>query len=152
MDIKTKEGMDGGRVIQFSVFMENKVGRLLEVVRLMEDNGVHILALSIIDTADSAIDRFITSDPDLAREVLLRHGMAFSETQVVVVEMAGSTDLRTVLTALLQAECNLHFLYSLLSQPAGRACLALHVEDNELATSVLRSSGFKVLRQNDISR
>jgi len=132
--------------------MENKVGRLLDLVRLLDEAGIHILAVSIIDTADSAIDRIVTSDPEHTRDLLRRHGMAFSETPVVVAELAGPTDLRTVLTALLQAECNMHFIYPFLSRPRGKACLALHVEDNELAEAVLKSAGFATLTQSDLSR
>jgi hypothetical protein len=60
--------------------------------------------------------------------------------------------LSKLLTALLMAEVNIHGCYSLLTRPSGNTALALHVEDNECATAVLRSHGFRLLDQVDISR
>ena len=61
-------------------------------------------------------------------------------------------DLIRVLTALLQAEVNIYFSYPLLTRPHGRSALALHVDDDECATSVLLGEGFKLLSQAEISR
>lgn len=152
MSTQVREKVQGDKVIQFSVFMENKVGRLLDIVRLLESADIHIIAISIIDTADCAIDRFVTDDPDRTRQLLNQEGLTHTETNLVVVEMGGATDLKKVLTALLQGECNLHFTYSLMIQPRGKPCLALHVEDEECASSVLKTNGFKILTQREISR
>ena len=152
MALETIEGLDGGRVIQFSVFLQNKVGRLLDLVRLLDDAHVHLMALTVIDTADCAIDRFVADDPDRARDIMQEHGFSFTETYVVAVEIGGAHELREVLTCLLQAECNLHFTYPFLTRPRDKSCLVLCVEDDEVATGVLRASGFKVLTQRDISR
>jgi hypothetical protein len=152
MSVETTQGTSGGRIIQFSVFLENKVGRLLDLVRLLDGAHVHLLALTVIDTADCAIDRFVADDPDLARDVMREHGFSFTETFVVAVEIGGADELREVLTCLLQAECNLHFTYPFLVRPRDKSCLVLHVEDDEVATGVLRASGFRVLTQRDISR
>jgi hypothetical protein len=114
---------------------------------------VHVVALSILDTSDAAIVRLVTDDPDKARVLFQEHGLAFTEVSLVVVELSSSAaDLKAVLTALLQAECNIHSAYSLLTRPRGKAALALHVEDGECACSVLQANQFKLLTQRDISR
>jgi hypothetical protein len=64
----------------------------------------------------------------------------------------GATELGKLLAALLQAEVNIFGSYALLTRPRGRCALALHVEDNECACSLLRSHGFNILSQQDISR
>src|SRR5258708_4152997 len=140
-------------VKQFSVFMENKVGRLLDIVKVFSQAQVHVVALSILDTADAAIVRLVTDDPDRARVLFQEHGLAFTEVPLVVVELSSSAaDLKAVLTALLQAECNIHSAYSLLTRPRGQAALALHVPADECATEVLQANQFKLLTQPDISR
>ncbi|MDZ4743060.1 MAG: acetolactate synthase [Verrucomicrobiota bacterium] len=140
-------------IIQFSVFVENKVGRLLELVNLFQQYNIHVVAVSIVDTTDSAINRMIVDDAKKAREVFDENGYSYSECELIVVEMdMPEVDLQKVLSALVQAECNIYFVYSLLSQPNGKAALALHVDDNELACDVLTRSGFKILSQNDILR
>jgi hypothetical protein len=138
-ELQTAKGRQEEYVTQFSVFMENKVGRLLDIVKLFSQAQVHVVALSILDTADAAIVRLVTDDPDKARTLFQEHGLAFTEVSLVVVELSSSAaDLKAVLTALLQAECNIHSAYSLLTRPRGKAALALHVEDGECACSVLQ--------------
>ena len=152
-ELQTAKGRQEEEVKQFSVFMENKVGRLLDIVKMFSQAQVHVVALSILDTADAAIVRLVTDDPDKARALFQEHGLAFTEVTLVVVELSSSAaDLKAVLTALLQAECNIHSAYSLLTRPRGKAALALHVEDRECATAVLTGNQFKLLTQRDISR
>jgi len=152
-ELATAKGNQSDDVRQFSVFMENKVGRLLDIVKLFAQAQVHVVALSILDTADAAIVRLVTDDPDKARVLFQEHGFSFCEVNLVVVELSSSAaDLKAVLTALLQAECNVHSAYSLLTRPRGKAALALHVEDSEVAGSVLQANEFKLLTQRDISR
>jgi hypothetical protein len=152
-EVQTAKGPMGEEVKQFSVFLENKVGRLLDIVKMFDQARIHVVALSILDTSDAAIVRLVTDDPDRARTLFQEHGLAFTEVPVVVVELSSSAaDLKAVLTALLQAECNIHSAYSLLTRPRGKAALALHVEDGEVACSVLQANQFRLLSQRDISR
>jgi hypothetical protein len=152
-ELQTAKGPLEDEVKQFSVFMENKVGRLLDIVKMFSQAQVHVVALSILDTADAAIVRLVTDDPDKARALFQEHALAFTEVPLVVVELSSSAaDLKAVLTALLQAECNIHSAYSLLTRPRGKAALALHVEDGEVAMEVLQANQFKLLTQRDISR
>jgi len=150
---QTRETVTGSPVKHFSIFLDNKVGALLEVVKLFEQNGVVVLAFSIVDSAESSIARMIVSDPDKASSLLHRHDTAFSLTSVLVVELAeGAADLGHVLNCLLMAEVNLLFSYPLLVRPNGKALLVLHVDDNECASTVLRGEGYEILTQGDLSR
>lgn len=139
-------------VKQFSVFTENKVGRLHEIIRLLNERNVHAMALTILDTTDSSIHRMIVDDPDEAKQMLLEHGLTFSETIMLVIELNATPDLIRVLTALLEAEINIHYCYPFIYRPNEKSALALHLEDIELATQSLERHGFRVLGQSDISR
>jgi hypothetical protein len=144
----------GGRpepVVQFSVFLPNRLGRLHDLVRLLGTHDVHVLALMVLDTTDSAIIRVVVDDPERARDLLVRDGFAFTEIKLVVVEV-NSTDLARLMAALLEAELNVNYLYSFIPQPQGKSVLGLSVEDNELAEQILRQHQFRTLRQPDISR
>jgi hypothetical protein len=150
---RTTERMDGERVTQFSIFLANKVGALLDIVKLLNDRSVHVLAISVQDSADTAIVRIVVSDPESVQDTFQEHGVPFTVCSLVVVEMnEGATELGKLLAALLQAEVNIFGSYALLTRPRGRCALALHVEDNECACSLLRSHGFNILSQQDISR
>lgn len=137
---------------QFSVFAENRMGRLHDLIGLFNDEGVHVLALTALDTTDAAILRLIVDDPDRARRLLVEHGFAFTESEVLVVEFDSETKLKGVLAALLQAEVNIHYAYSLITRPNGRPALALSLEDFDIAATVLTQHQFKVLLQADLLR
>lgn len=149
----TAEKLGGQGVRHFSVFLDNKVGALLEVVKLLGQHNIVVLALSIQDSAESSICRFVVSDPDRVEFLFEENDIPHSVSEILVTELTeGASDLAAVLASLLKAEVNVLFSYPLLIRPRGRAVLALHVDDNECATSVLRGDGFPVLNQADLSR
>ena len=150
--MQTSKARRAAAVIQFSVFTPNRIGSLHELVGILCGNGVQILALSILDTTDTSIIRFVADDPDRAEELLEKNGFAFSESELVVVELGAATDLNRLVCALLEAEINVNYLYSFIPQPDGKSILALNMEDNEMAEEILRRHQFRVLKQPDISR
>ena len=139
-------------VKQFSVFIESRVGRLFDLVALLTAHNVHIMAITIVDASDTAIDRLIVDDPDRARELLAAHNFAYTECDVLVVEFSDGTQLKHILGALLAIEVNIHYTYAFILRPEGKSAIAIHCEDNELAATSVNSRGFKVLSQRDISR
>ena len=140
------------RVVQFSIFLRNKVGAFLDVVRLLQEHHVNVLGTTIEPSADTAIVRVVVSDPDAVEGIFHLHSIPYSTWPLVVVELKEADHFGRVLTALLAAEVNIYGAYALLTRPHGHATLALHVEDNECATSVLNGSGFIILTQDDLSR
>ena len=139
-------------VKQFSVFTENRVGRLNDLSALLKQNNVHIIALTVLDTTDSAIVRMIVDDPDKSRELMINNDFPYTECDVLAVEIVDESDLKGVLGALLEAEINVHYVYSFIKRPADRAALAISVEDADVAAQALNHRGFRVLTQRDISR
>src|SRR6266699_5171283 len=117
-------------VIQFSVFTPNRLGRLHDLIRLLGAQDVHVLALTVLDTTDSAIIRLVVDDPDAARELLVEQGFAFTESDLVVVEVDSATELGRLMAASLEAELNINYLYSFITHPQGKSMLALSIEDN----------------------
>lgn len=147
------EKFSSPQVRQFSVFLQNKVGALLEVVKILNEHNVVVLALSILDSSESSIGRMVVSDPELVGALFEEHDIPHSVCEVLVVELReGPADLARVLSALLMAEVNVYFSYPLLIRPRGRAVLAMHIDDIDCATNVLRGEGFKTLKQSDLSR
>jgi hypothetical protein len=150
---ETTSKIDGPLVKQFSVFLPNKVGALLEIVKLLNTYSTHVVALSVSESTDSAIARLVVSDPERVERLFREHEVPFGVCEVVVVEMREvASQLAQLFAALLMAEVNIHFTYPLLTRPRGLAALALHVDDSECASSVLLGQGFKILSQADISR
>jgi len=152
MVTKAIPGRRPDAVRQFSVFTANRLGRLHDITHLFGSHGVHVLAVMVLDTTDSAIIRLVADDPEHSRDLLQEHGFAFTESELLVVEVDAATRLNELMAALLEAELNIHYLYSFIPHPAGKSILALSMEDNEMAEQVLTRHQFRVLRQMDISR
>src|SRR6266481_8644460 len=139
-----------GPVKQFSVFLLNKVGALLEIVRVLNESQVHVLGLNSQDSTDSALVRIIVSDPEAVEQIFDLHEVAYSISEILVVEMREvAIDLKKLLSCLLMAEVNIQVCYPLLLRPHGRAALALHLDDADCGWSVLAGEGFTILNQTD---
>ena len=149
---ETLQGRGPDPVKQFSVFTANRLGRLYDLVRQLALEQVHVLALTVLDTTDNSIIRLVVDDPDKARRLLHEHHFAFTEGELVVVEVDSATELGRLMTALLEAELNVNYLYSFIPHPQGKSLLALSMEDNEVAAQILRRHQFRVLAQSDVSR
>lgn len=139
-------------VKQFSVFAENRLGRLFDLTTLFKSNNVHVMGMTVLDTTDSAIVRVIVDDPEKARELMINNDFPYVECDVLAVEITDESQLRDVLAALFEAEINIHYLYSFIKRPEGRSALAINAEDADVAAQSLSQRGFRVLSQRDISR
>src|SRR5436189_295938 len=104
MPVKTASSRGGDAVVQFSVFTPNRLGRLHDLVGLLDRHDVHVLALTILDTTDSSIIRIAVDDPDKARDLLHEHGFPFTESRLVVVEVNSPDQLGRLMSAFLGAE------------------------------------------------
>ena len=152
MVAKAIRGRRRDAVRQFSVFTANRLGRLHDLTQLLNSHNVHILAVTVLDTTDSAILRFVVDDPEQARELLVKNSFPFNESELLVVELDAAANLNQLMAALLEAELNINYLYSFITHPNGKSILGLSMEDNEVAEQILQRHQFPVLRQADISR
>jgi hypothetical protein len=149
---RTARGRDPEPVVQFSLFMPNRLGRLCEIIRFLGEKEVHVLALTVLDTTDSTILRLIVDDPDSARTIFQESQQPFSETTPLVVELDYERPLQGALEALLEAELNIHYIYPFLTRQSGKSALAISIEHPDVAELALRRHQFTVLYQGDLSR
>lgn len=140
------------RIKQLSVFLPNRVGALLSVTRSLDAFAIKIHALSILDAADHAVVRLIVDRPALAAEALTTDGYSVFESDLVAValEEGDSDAIRRVLSALLLAELNVHYVYSLIPSSAHRPILALHVEDHDAAAFILGEKNLDLVGQDEL--
>src|SRR6056297_612429 len=149
---ETMRGREFPAIRQFTIFLENRVGQLLEEVKRFEGTGIRVVALSINDAAECAFVRFVVSDADRGREILERSGLAIIESDLVGVELPDAPQpLLRVCTALLQAELNIIQAYPLLSRPHGKPAVAIMVENIDLAMQTLQEKGFRIITEDDLS-
>src|SRR5215475_2961975 len=150
-EFATMRGRDYPSIRQFTVFLENRVGQLLDVVRRFEGSQVRIVALTISDSTECALVRFLLSDPEQGREILERAGLALVESDLIGVELPDSQQpMLQICTALLAAEVNITQIYPLLIRPTGRPAVALMVDNIEIAIETLRMKGFHAINEDEL--
>ncbi len=136
---------------QFCVFLENRVGRLNDLMRQVESLDTRVLALSIVDSVDFAMVRLIFNTADRAREKLELSGFLFSESDVVGVELPeGDTPFHDICATLMKAEVNIHHAYPLLYRNRGRGAVAIFVDDVDTALSILSAANHRVITESDL--
>ena len=110
------------RVIQFSIFTPNRLGRLHDLIGLFGAHGCTFSRLMVLDTTDSAIIRLVVDDPDRARDLLAENEFPYTESNLVVVEV-NPTESGPLDGRLLQAELNINYLYSFIPHPQGKSII-----------------------------
>ncbi len=135
---------------QLSVFIENRQGRLGEVLDVLKTNGVNIISLSLADTTEYGLLRLIVSDPSLGKEKLTEDGFSTMLTDVLVLKInheAGS--LQGLLKILSNNNVNIEYMYGL-SIDGDEASVVLKASDLAKADAVLTANGVKTLTCEDI--
>jgi hypothetical protein len=134
-----------GAVQQVSVFLENKSGRLADVARVLAEAGVNIGALSIADTSDFGILRFICSDPGLAATALRKNGFSVGETEVLAVTVPHRPGgLAELVETIRPLDANIEYLYAFMTRLEGSAMVVLRIEGGRDAqvADALRAAGY----------
>jgi hypothetical protein len=148
---KTDRGRDVPSVRQVSVFTENRIGALAELLSTFDSKKVHILALAVIQGFDCAIVRFVFNDTDAAAKELVESNYRFTICDLVAVEMPTASDgLQRISKGLLGAEIDIHYCYALITSEKLRPSIVVHVDNPSLAAMVLAEEGFHLLDESDL--
>jgi hypothetical protein len=133
------------KIRQISVFIENKVGRIMEITEVLGRSGVNIRALSLADTSDFGILRMIVNDIDRAMAVLKESGFIVKESAVVAVEVPDRPGgLAAVLRLLGEKGINVEYMYAFFEQPQNKALLIFRFENPDEAVRILLANGMNV--------
>jgi hypothetical protein len=137
--------------VQFSVFLSNKVGKMLDLTEIFDEAAVSLCAISVHEASDHAVVRLITNDAKEARRTLKENNFPFSEHEVLVVELSEGHTLSKMCLFLLGAEINIAFAYPMMHNSSDDPAIAIAVDDPTLAGQILRRKGFQMLGECDLS-
>jgi hypothetical protein len=136
---------------QVSVFLENRKGRLAEVTKLLNDEGINIRALSLADGSDFGILRLIVNDRARCLRVLKAHDFAAQETDVIAVEVEDKPgSLHRVVEALDREGINVEYMYAFFEQKGENAIVVFKIDDGARAVEALKKNGISVMPENMI--
>ena len=96
---------------QLSIFLENRAGRLEEVLRVLTEENINILSLSMADTSEYGMLRLLVSDPEKGRAALKSRGFSATLTDVLALKMEHKVgELHRVLRVLCEAGVNIEYM------------------------------------------
>ena len=127
-------------VNQLSVFMENKEGRLEQVLETLAEGNININSLSLAEATDYGMLRMIVSDPEAGKAALKEKGFMARLTPVLAVNVADKVgQLQVVLTKIKQAGINIEYVYSMKASGNDGATIIIRTSDLEKTEEVLKA-------------
>ena len=137
---------------QLSVFIENRQGRLGEVLHVLKENNINILSLSLADTTEYGLLRLIVNNPAACKEKLSAAGFSTMLTDVLVVKISHhSGSLQDLLKLLSDNNIGIEYMYGL-SIDGDEASVVMKPSNLSDAENVLLASGTGFLTCEDISK
>ena len=136
---------------QLSVFLENKSGRITEVLEALGEENIRITALSIADTAEFGILRLIVSDPEKARDVLKRSKFTVNITDVISV-MAPNEARHYARVLKILSDLDISVEYTYAYSVGAKSIIILRCSNTTEAIQALKSHEMELLRASDLYR
>ena len=135
---------------QISVFLENKSGRLAEVLNILGREKITVHALSIADTSDYGILRLVTGDDEKTLKVLTDKDFTAKLTDVIgIVSSNEAGSLSNFLQTLADDAISVEYMYGF--GIGNTAAIILKPENMEIALDILRSYNFKLISNKELA-
>ena len=136
---------------QLSVFLENKSGRLTEVLEVLGKENISITALSIADTSEFGILRLIVPDPEKAKALLKEHLFSVNISEVISVSAPNEAKYYAkVLRILSDLEISVEYTYAFSN--GSRAIIILRCSNNDQAIKALKDHEMELLNASELYR
>src|SRR5947209_255986 len=123
---------------QVSVFLENKPGRLANVLSALAREKVNITALSVMDKHEHSVLRMVTDDAAATGRLVQALNTPYTETEVLLVELRNQPGALAHVCEVLAAEhINVDYAYCSSGGRNGRVVGIFKVSNSEKAMRVL---------------
>ncbi len=137
---------------QLTVFIENRSGRLSEVLSVLKDNNVNILSLSLADTTEFGLLRLIVDNAAMGKEKLTENGFSSLLSEVSIIEIPHKVgSLQELLKAIDDNGVNIEYMYGL-SIESDQAYVVLKASNIEKLTEILKENNIRMLSCDDLSK
>ncbi len=138
-------------IMQLSVFLENKLGRLKEVLNILSNNNINIRALSLAEKSSYGMLRLIVCDSEKAMEILRKENIAVNTASVIAVGVSDKPGgLLEIVSLLEKNSINVEYLYAFVDKSGDKAVVVLRVEDVSRAERIFSENGVKMLSEKDV--
>lgn len=138
-------------VHQLSVFLENKSGRLTEVLDALGQENIRVTALSVADTSDFGILRMIVSDPEKARNMLRERHFTVNMTEVLSIMAPNEArHYARVLRILSDIDISIEYTYAF--SIGAKSIIILRTSNTEAALKALKDHELELMKASDLYR
>ena len=129
---------------QFSVFLVNKPGILAQVTRALAEAKVNMVAMTLVDSQEHGVLRFVVEDAAKAREVVKKLNLPSTETEVLSMELSNRPGALADVAGLLgENHVNINYAYCTSGAPGGRTTGIFKVADLTKAQRILKTNSSK---------
>lgn len=138
-------------VKQISVFYENLPGRLAHFTRVLGDNNLDLISLSVVDGGPMGIMRGIVVDYERAMDVLTQNGYTVKLTDVLAISVADRPGgMADVLKMLAEHNIAVEYLYSFVRNAGGQSLIIFRVNPLDVAQQVLKEAGIRLVSHEEL--
>ena len=136
---------------QLSVFIENREGRLEEVLDVLKQSGVNIVSLSLADTSEYGLLRLLVNNPEAGKNALRENGFSAMLTDVLGVKLCHRVGyLQELLEVICKNHINIEYMYAL-STGTDDASIVIKTSDLEKAAEILKETDVELVTQEEIA-
>ena len=130
---------------QLTVFIENRAGRLSDVLSVLKENGVNILSLSLADTTEYGLLRLIVDNAELGKAKLTESGFSSLLSDISIIQIPHKVgSLQTLLKIIDENGINIEYMYAL-SVEAKEAYIVLKASDIKRVDAILSENGINTV-------
>ena len=134
---------------QLTVFIENRAGRLSEVLGVLKEHKVNILSMSLADTTEFGLLRLIVDNAALGKEKLTENGFSSLLSDVSIIKIPHKTgSLQELLKVIDENGINIEYMYGL-SIESDEAYVVLKASDEKI-DKILESNGVRTINCEDL--
>ncbi len=138
-------------VTQVSVFVENKPGHLQNVLKILGDEKINIITLTIAETSDFGIMRLIVNDPDKAVGALKKQSITCSTTDVLALEIDDTPgSLYKAIETFAKMNLNIEYMYAFTEKRQDKAVMIFRFDNIEAAKKALKEEGYNIVSKINI--
>lgn len=136
------------KITQISVFIENKKGRFYNVTKTMKDTGVNIRAMSLADTMDFGILRFVVDKPKEAYDALMDSDFIIKKNEVLAIAVKDeSGGLSELLNTISNLDLNIEYMYTFVNALENKAVMLFKFEEIDEAIEKLLTANEELLKE-----
>ena len=136
-------------VRQISIFIENKYGKLVEILALLGNENIRIVAATVADTSEYGILRLIVTEPEKANMILKNNNVSVNLSDVIaVVTEPSAASFAQTLKYFTQSGLSIEYMYSFSFRD--KSVLILRTHNSEAAREVIRRHNLDYVNENDL--